>query len=234
MLRRLVAPLLAAGVIAGTALIGAPAAAATTPTAGCAPSSGAIPAGAATASIPDIDGDGLRDTEYYTEYLPDGGGFDYGIRTASGHLARIHETMRGPGDHGGWTARIVHGTVITVIDDHRSAKLYSFRGCSFHAVRNAQGHQYTFGIAGYTGPGTGVACVVRNGMPWLFGEQATRRPDQRWDVIRTHVVVTRSGSSARNGVIEKVGSDLANASKQVQTAFVSSCGSVTRVHNSGR
>lgn len=231
MLRKILASLLTTGALAGAALVGTSTAASAAPT-GCAANSGSIPAAATIARIPDVDGDGKRDTEYYTEALP-GGGYDYGIRTASGHLSRIHETMPGVGDHGGWTARIVHGTVITVIDDGRSAKLYSFRSCGFHPVENRQGRQYTFSISGYVGTGTGVACVVRQGTPWLFGEQATRRSNNTYAVTRTHVIVASSGKTAKNGVVEKVGSNLTYTSTKVQTAYGSSCGSVPRVRNSG-
>lgn len=153
-----------------------------------------VPAGAVIGTTEDVDQDGLADTQFYGAR---GGRLLYGIRTAAGGVYTISDPLTGLRVHSGWTANTDSaGRTITVIDDQRTAKLYTFRGCRFLAVQHRSGGAYEFAIGSTAKAGTGVACNDQNGGVLLMRATAKRRGDGRYDIVRTLVEVSADGRTA--------------------------------------
>ncbi len=219
---------------------GAPASATATPGSGatdepangCSNGGGAVPAGAATATIPDVDGDDEPDTEFFAE-AP--GPFTYGIRTSAGGVATLRDDLAGPGVHSGWTAAI-DGPVghVTVLDDGRTATLHAWVGCRFVTPVGTDGRPYRFGLNGFSEYGTGVACVPTGAGRSLAGVLARRADDGRYDIELTTVEVSADGTRATNGPTETRWTGLAASDPRVRAAMRSSCDGVPEVRTSGR
>jgi hypothetical protein len=189
---------------------------------GCAPNSGTIPAGAMRARIGDVDGDGRADTEFITNASR------YGIRTASGATHTVSAALAGPGWHQGWTARMHDGTVLTLIDDQRDAELFTFAGCAFHAVKNRQGTQYTFGLNGFSDYGTGVACSSTD--RHLQGLQLRKHANGRYTIDRTRIVLSGDHRTATNGNVHHGTKSYSTRSSTYLRAEESHCGATPKVH----
>jgi len=197
---------------------------------GCPANDVSVPAGADTATIPDVDGDGLDDTEFYTEAdVP----FGYGIHTASGATAILPDDLAGPNTHSGWSARLANGTVVTVIDDGRAATLHAFVDCRFVTSVGDNGQPYVFLLNGFGQFGTGVACSADSGQRQLLGLLAKRNDAGRYDITSTVVSVSKDGRRATNGATSKVASNLAPSDPQVKAAMSSHCGDIPKVATSG-
>jgi hypothetical protein len=224
--RRVLSLIACTAVLLGTQLLAAePSLAATATSAagkGCAATTGGIPAGAMQARIGDVDGDGRADTEFMTN------NFRYGIRTASGATHTVSAALAGPAWHLGWTARMQDGTVLTVIDDQRDAELFTFSGCAFHAVKNRQGSQYTFGLDGFSDYGTGVACSSTD--RHLQGLQLRKHANGRYTIDRTRIVFSANHRTATNGNVHHGTTSYAANSSTVRRANQSTCGTTAKVH----
>jgi hypothetical protein len=193
---------------------------------GCPAGGGAIPSGAQTAQIGDVDGDGKPDTEFATASA-------YGIRTASGATVTLPWDLAGPGTHSGWTSHR-ETAVVTVLDDGRTASLHAFVDCGFVASKDASGTPYTFTLAGFGQYGTGVECTDENGGALLFGVLAAKQSDGTYSVQGTDVNLVDGGRTAENaGSPQTLASGLAQDDPKVALAMRSSCGDVPIVHTEG-
>lgn len=210
----------------------APASDATTGTEGCSDRTTAIPAGADTASIGDVDGDGKDDTAFYAEAPA---GFEYGIRTAAGGVYALEDDLAGPGVHSGWSARVGDPAVaVTVLDDSRTATLHAFVGCRFVSPTGVDGKPYRFGLNGFSDAGTGVACDDRGDALELEGVLAKKRTDGRYDIRWTRIDVSADGTRATNGPTETRWTGLASSDARVKAAMGSTCAGAPKVGTSGR
>lgn len=196
---------------------------------GC-PSNGAVrPNDTYAAPIPDIDGDGLPDSQWYAESSP----FRYGITTASGATFSVADGLAGPGQHSGWSARLSSGVVVTVLDDSRGATLHTIVGCEFVTPLDVTGSAYTFDMHDLRGHGTGVGCRPGASGPELNGFQALERSDGTFDVTATQITVSADGRTARNGPRSE-STGLSMDDPIVAEAQTSSCGAIPVVATSGR
>lgn len=197
--------------------------------AGCVPNGASIPAGADTATIEDVDGDGKPDVEYYSESPT----FEYGIQTASGATFSLADDLAGPGRHSGWSAQLENETVVTVLDDGRTATLHAFVDCGFVTTFGVDGAPYRFLLNGFGDYGTGVECSNGNGGRQLLGVLAARQPDDLYNISHTVVTVSPGGLLATNGSSSAGATGLSATDPQVVTAMGSSCGDVPKVQTSG-
>jgi hypothetical protein len=197
---------------------------------GCSPNGVAIPSGAMTATVGDIDRDGKADQEFYTQSSP----FEFGVHTASGATIVLKDDLAGPGTHSGWISHRETGTV-AVIDDGRSANLWGFVDCSFVRTVDGAGKPYSFTLAGYGQYGTGVECTDENGGALLWGMLAAKQGDGTYTITETYINLVDDGRTAENnGGPQPVASGLAQTDPQVKLAMRSSCGDVPIVHTDGR
>ncbi|GAA3868708.1 hypothetical protein GCM10022381_10060 [Leifsonia kafniensis] len=196
---------------------------------GCAPNGASIPAGADTATIEDVDGDGKPDVEYYSESPT----FEYGIQTASGATISLADDLAGPGRHGGWSALLENETVITVLDDGRTATLHAFVDCGFVTTKGVDGNPYRFLLNGFGETGTGVECSDGNGGRQLIGVLAARDSSGNYGIVNTVVTVSGDGLLATNGTSSTVATGLPESDPQVVAAMGSSCGDIPKVQTSG-
>jgi hypothetical protein len=198
---------------------------------GCPPSGSGTPAGADTATLPDLDGDGLPDTEWYSDA---GAPFSYGITTASGATVSLPDGMAGPTQHSGWTARLGSGVVVTVISDGRGAQLAAFVDCEFVTPIGADGRPYTFDMENLRENGTGIGCLPGGDGPTLAGVQALPADDDTFTVTATEVDVSADGLTAENGATSTLAEGAPAGDPVVQAAQRSSCDDVPVVATSGQ
>ena len=199
--------------------------------AGCSPNGIAIPAGATTAIIGDVDGDQRPDTEFYTEV----GAFSYGIHTASGATVLLPDDLAGPGAHSGWSARLDGPAIVaTVLDDGRSASLHAFINCRFVTTKGTDGQPYRFLLNGFGEYGTGVACNNQNGGTLIMGALAQTRGDGLYDIRWTQVNMSADGTKATNLTTVTRYAGLAESDPLVKQAMGSYCNDVPKVSTSGR
>lgn len=199
---------------------------------GCSNGKTAIPVGADTAVIGDVDGDGRPDTEFYSEGP---GGFAYGIKTAAGGVYTLKDDLAGPGVHSGWTATVDTAVGhVTVLDDGRAATLHAFVNCHFITTDGTNGQPYRFGLNGFYEAGTGVACNDQNGGVLVEGVLAKKRSNGNHDVRWTSINISADGRTATNGATETRWADLPATDVRVKQAMGSYCGTVPKVHTSGR
>ena len=181
------------------------------------------------AQIPDVDGDGLADSQWYAETSP----FRYGITTASGATFSVPDGLAGPGQHSGWSARLANGVVVTVLDDSRGASLHAIVDCEFVTPLDVKGSPYTFDMQDLRGNGTGVGCRPGASGLELNGFKAVERADGTFTVTATQINVGADGKTAVNGIRSTV-SGLSASDPSVLEAQTSSCGSIPVVATSGR
>jgi hypothetical protein len=198
--------------------------------AGCPANGGSIPGGADVATIEDVDGDSRPDTEFYAESPQ----FEYGIQTASGATIVLGDDLAGPATHTGWSAPLESEVVVTVLDDDRTATLHAFVDCAFVTTKGVDGNPYRFLLNGFGDTGTGVACSNGNGGRQLLGLLATRGYDNRYDITKTLVHISKDGTEAVNGYSSQVASGLPADDPQVAAATASQCANILNVHTSGQ
>ncbi len=191
----------------------------TPPSAGCAPTSEQTPAGADTADIVDVDGDGRNDMAWITG----GAGRTFGVTTASG--ATFSHTI--DSDSPLPAAAIVNivgddDDPIALVDVGREVLLYSLVDCAVTVTQNAEGAPYTFD-KGFTGFGTGVGCTDVNGTLQLAGLNAMAI-GETYTVERTFIELTDGARQARNGETTVVAEGAAADDPVVTTAQETSCG----------
>jgi len=198
--------------------------------AGCAATAETMPAGAVSAEIADVDGDGKPDIEWYDETAAP---FVYGITTASGATHSLEDDLAGPGAHSGWTSALHNGVVVTVLDDGRTATLHAFVDCAFVTPIGVDGRPYTFDMQNFRGNGTGVGCLeVDDGLE-LNGLQVTENRDGSFALMSTGISVSADGLAAVNGYTA-VSTSLPADDQQVVVAQTSSCADAPVVSTSGR
>lgn len=145
------------------------------------------------------------------------------------------DDLAGPGIHSGWTAPVdVAVGHVTVLDDGRAATLHAFVDCRFVTTRGTDGNPYRFGLNGFSEVGTGVACSDGNGGALVQGVLARKRSDGHYDIRWTGIDISADGAHASNGRTSTRRSDLPGSDPRVQRAMGSYCGSVPKVHTSGR
>ncbi|MCU1407145.1 MAG: hypothetical protein JWQ43_3448 [Glaciihabitans sp.] len=189
-----------------------------------------MPAAATTAQIADIDGDGLADTEWMSE-SPE---FRYGITTASGATFSLRDELAGPASHNGWTVTLNNGAIATVLDDGRTAQLYAVVQCSFTTPAGVNAQPYEFDMQNLRGNGTGVGCRIIDGGVWLGGYQIATAADGTRTVTFTEVRLAPDGSSATNGDVAAVATNVSEDDPDVVVAQRSSCLDAPVVSTSGK
>jgi len=196
---------------------------------GCPATAESMPAGAASAQIADVDGDGENDTAWYDETSSP---FTYGITTASGATLTLPDDLAGPGQHSGWTAALHNGVVVTVLDDSRGATLHAIVECGFVTPIGVDARPYTFDMQNTHDNGTGVGCLeVDDGLE-LNGLQVTQNRDDSYSLLATGISVSTDGLTAINGYTA-VSASLPADDPRVSAAQTSSCGDAAVVSTSG-
>ncbi|NQX03441.1 hypothetical protein HQQ82_01355 [Rathayibacter sp. VKM Ac-2856] len=190
-----------------------------------------MPAGATTAEIGDVDGDGRADQGFYTET----DGFAYGIRTASGATVLQSDPLAGPGGHRGWTVAVAPGLAATVLEDGRTAALLAFTDCAFVTPTGTDGEPYTFTLAGFGDAGTGVACgpADARGDRSIVGLLAEQGDNGSYSITSTTVELSADGRTATNGAVTSAGESLAADDPVVAAAMTATCDGVASVGTSG-
>ncbi len=167
-------------------------------TTGCRTGDHSIPAGAATGTVVDVDGDGQQDTGWIVQ---DGGTVTVGVATSAGGGARREFDSASPVMRSVLVVDVDQDAPVEILaDDGRSVQLWEFAGCDIVDVRNAQGDPYVFSL-GFTDVGTGVGCVDSGGHQQLVGLDVTS--DDGTTVEWTRTVVHLEGGQARNGETTK-------------------------------
>ena len=209
---------------------------------GCAATPGeSMPAGATTALISDLDGDGKDDTEWMSQD-PD---FRFGITTASGATFSVKDTLAGPNGHNGWTATLGNGANVAVVDDGRTARLFGIAECRFVTPVGVDGKNYEFDMHNFRGNGTGVGCRPadvngsgeQRGLATqlqLGGYQVLANADGTSTVRFTTVIVAPDSSVATNGNTTTVVANVAADDPAVTLANRSSCLTVPVVSTDGK
>lgn len=197
---------------------------------GCPATTASMPAGAVSAEIADVDGDGENDTEWYDEASSQ---FTFGISTASGATITLADDLAGPGRHNGWTAALHNGVVVSVLDDSRRATLHAFVDCEFVTPIGVDARPYTFDMQNTHNNGTGVGCLDVEGGLELNGLQVTQNRDDSYALLATGITVSTDGLTAINGYTA-VSASLPEDDPRVAEAQTSSCGGAPVVSTSGR
>lgn len=172
-----------------------------TRTAGCSDDGGAIPAGARSVSITDVDGDGQRDTLVIDERRT-----EVGVLTHSGHLT-MSRTLWGPGPaaHSVAASYLSDGITALLSDDGRTVALGYYVDCGIVLPKGVDGKQYRFALYGWGSTGqvsnAGVRCTAladSGGQHTLSGVDLVQ--DRSLFRIRSTVVSTANrGVTAVNG-----------------------------------
>ena len=209
---------------------------------GCAATPGeSMPAGATTALVSDLDGDGRDDTEWMSQD-PD---FRFGITTASGATFSVRDTLAGANGHNGWTATLGNGANVAVVDDGRTARLFGIAECRFVTPVGVDGNNYEFDMHNLRGNGTGVGCRPadvngsgeQRGLATqlqLGGYQVLANADGTSTVQFTTVIVAPDSSVATNGDTTTVVANVAADDPAVTLANRSSCLDVPIVSTDGK
>jgi hypothetical protein len=197
---------------------------------GCpAPPSGrptGVPARADSAPTLDVDGDGRPDTVWIDDQTPAGGGFPFGISTASGGVFSADLVSASPVERSVLVADVTGtGEFVALASDGRQVQLWAIGRCSLIPVQNGQGQQYAFDL-GFTGYGTGVGCadIDGDGVRDLVGLEAD-------GTSITSTAVHIDGDRATNGTsrtIADAGPGLTDRAHQV------TCGDLTMARDGVR
>lgn len=170
-------------------------------TAGCSDDGGAVPGGAKTVSIADVDGDGQRDT-----LIIDGRHTRVGVLTHSGHLT-MSRALWGPGPaaHSVAASYLSDGITALLSDDSRTVALGYYVDCGIVLPKGVDGEQYRFALYGWGSQGdvsnAGVRCTALSdsgGQHTISGVDLVK--DRSLYRIRSTVVSTSNrGVTAVNG-----------------------------------
>jgi hypothetical protein len=188
--------------------------------AGCAANHEVIPKGAGTASSPDLDHDGKRDTVWLAD---SGTTRRLGVRTASGATFSTTYTSAAPQAAAAIGQRLGDGSEIILLNTGRSVQLYAVIDCRIVVSHNAQGKQYSFDL-GFTGFGTGVRCVDSGRGLQVAGMLAEPDPNSTFTVYQTRIALSGQGRQARNIARQTLAKKAAATSSLVKSAQTVSCG----------
>ncbi len=194
------------------------------PAAGCAESGGDAPAGAASITTIDVDGDGQADTLW----VATGEQRTVGITTASGATFTHPVDLAGPT---GATAFALQpdedGPADVLVSDGRAADLLAVQDCALVDVTDSDGQPWSFDL-GFTGYGTGVGCLDLDGdgARDLVGLNLAPSADQNADRTGTRTVIHVEGTVATAGA-EDVVTVPATDQAGIDTAGAITCGDRT-------
>ncbi|MGT2426477.1 FG-GAP repeat domain-containing protein [Amnibacterium kyonggiense] len=172
-----------------------------TRTAGCADDGRAVPSGARSVPIADVDGDGRPDALVIDDRTA-----EVGVLTHSGHLSMTRALWGpGPGSHSVAAAYLSDGITALLSDDGRTAFLGYYVDCGIVQPKGVDGEPYRFALFGWGRYGAlsdaGVRCTAlpgSGGQHTLSGVALVR--ERSLFRIRTTVVSTADrGVTAENG-----------------------------------
>lgn len=166
---------------------------------GCTGGATTPPAGAATGTVPDVDGDGRPDTAWVGITDPDTGEVQVGINTAAGGGATTIYRSASPIDRSVLVVDVDEQAPVELIfSDGRSAELHAFVDCAIVPVTNPQGRTYAFDLGNRIGTGTGIGCIDTPDGRRLVGLQ--RRTSADTSVVHwKQTIIELDGTRARNG-----------------------------------
>jgi hypothetical protein len=173
-----------------------------------------------------VDGDGRPDTVWIDDQSPAGGGFPFGISTASGGVFSADFVSASPVQRSVLVADVTGtGEFVALASDGRQVQLWAISRCSLVPVQNVQGEQYAFDL-GFTGYGTGVGCadIDGDGVRDLVGLKTD-------GTSITSTAVDIDGDRATNGTsrtIADAGPELTDLAHQV------TCGDLTMARDGVR
>jgi hypothetical protein len=188
--------------------------------AGCPAGGTGVPAGAASRTTLDVDGDGKPDTAWLAGVGP----ALLGITTASGATFQTSVTLVGNSQPSALIADVTgSGEAVALVTNGRAVELLRIADCAVAVVTNAQNEPYMFDL-GFTGFGTGVGCVdvTGDGVRDLVGLNVERDADgQPSRISRTQV--TLNGTKASNGA----SGDVPITPPALESAQTITCGDAT-------
>ncbi|MFP5346262.1 MAG: hypothetical protein ACLGIA_04460 [Actinomycetes bacterium] len=162
---------------------------AATATRGCG-QPGGVPAGAATAKMPDVDGDGHPDTLWISS---DGVHRRVGVTTTTGATFSQPIITGSPVPASALGFKVRRDTGVNVVmSDGRLATLYAARACSLTPVIGPDGQPFKFD-QGFAGNGTGMGCVNIDRRMQLVGLLA--QPDS--SIVKRTVITLHGTTSAQ-------------------------------------
>lgn len=164
---------------------------------GCARTAATTPAGAISARVGDLDGDGRADIEWAE--LGTGGTLHFGITTASGATAGASERFAGGAGRLLVVSRLANGAVAVITSETRDSPLWSFASCRLHAVHGVYdrgigigGDQFVF----YSADGGGsLGCTAGR----LEGYHEIDHGPGRSTITADRVELSRDGLRATTG-----------------------------------
>ncbi|MCU1472522.1 hypothetical protein [Amnibacterium sp.] len=191
--------------------------------AGCDNGRTAIPTGARTVRVHDVDGDGRQDTAFFTTSKP----WEFGFATSAGGVYTTPDRQTPTGAHHAWTVDTdgFPGHAIA-IDDGLGAVLLRFQHCGFQQLTAKDGSGLSIPIGARSASGdatTGVACNDQNGGILIEAAQARLRTDGRYDIAWSTLepIGTPTGASFSAAGVRYKG--LAATDARVQQARTSTC-----------
>ena len=190
---------------------------------GCSTGSNAVPSGASSKPVIDVDGDGQADTAWVS--VASTGTVTVGIATAAGGGFRRIWNSASPVTRSILVIRPNPDTPPMVLaDDGRTVQLWVVADCNLTDVLNASRRPYTFSH-GFTDYGTGVGCAKVEGITELVGLNITSQTDAAVDWTST--VVNVNGLTATNGVVTSGTYDTTADAGAIQALSSTSCGTQT-------
>jgi hypothetical protein len=163
----------------------------------CTSGSTAVPSGALSRQIVDVDGDGRPDTAWIG--TDTAGSVMVGVVTAAGGGTERSFDSASPVTRSILAFHLNDATPpIFLADDGRTVQLWAFIDCALVDVHNVEGNPYEFSL-GFTDIGTGVGCATVDGTRQLVGLDAITGTNG--DIDWSSTVVTVRGDQARNSTV---------------------------------
>lgn len=195
----------------------------TAPATGCTEAGPAMPGGAGSGEVVDLDGDRRPDTAWLAG-RPDGTR-QMGVTTAAGGGDAVEVRSASPV---GLVLLAVDADqrppVELLVSDNRSVQLWAFADCRLQPVVGPDGMPYVFDL-GMRGTGTGVGCRDADDGRRLVGLNVTRDEGDRVDWSRTEIELDglqASHGPTDTGTFRRPGDDGA-----IDLLHTVSCGDLT-------
>ena len=168
---------------------------------GCAATGGPVPAGAVTAPVVDVDGDGRGDQVWYSGPSPQ----RVGLRTASGAVTSSVVDTAKPVNAVLVVDADQRGPVEVLIDNGSGIDLWVVLDCRLVPVIGPDGAPYLFDT-GYRGNGTGAICadVDGDGRRDLVGVNLETDEADGQDVSLARTVIDLDGATAAHGYHDRI------------------------------